>query len=131
MTCILCKIAAGEIPAEKFYEDDKYLAFLDIAPCTEGQALIIPKKHFEDYLFDLPDEEYAGILMVAKKLVKHLDKALNTTRTFLMIEGLDVKHVHAKLFPYYVDRPFSFRGGTNASPEELKRVGDKVRKTVF
>ena len=43
--CIFCKIAAGQIPCLKIYEDEKVLAFLDIGPLSEGHTLIIPKEH--------------------------------------------------------------------------------------
>ena len=46
--CLFCKIAAGEIPAEKLYEDDDLLAFRDIAPQAPVHFLIIPKKHIQD-----------------------------------------------------------------------------------
>ena len=43
--CLFCKIAAGEIPAEKLYEDDDALAFWDISPQAPKHFLVIPKKH--------------------------------------------------------------------------------------
>ncbi len=46
--CLFCKIAAGEIPAEKLYEDDEVLAFRDIAPQAPVHFLVIPKKHIAD-----------------------------------------------------------------------------------
>ena len=130
MTCIFCKIAIGEIPAEKFYEDDKYIAFLDIHPGTEGQSLIVPKKHFGSYAFDMPDEEYIEILKLAKKLGKQLDSALGADRTCLALEGFAVDHAHVRLHPFYKGKPFTFDGGPQANPEELKRVAEKIRKTV-
>jgi histidine triad (HIT) family protein len=45
MDCIFCKIIAGEIPCTKVYEDDKILAFRDIAPMAPVHVLVIPKKH--------------------------------------------------------------------------------------
>ncbi|MFH1456976.1 MAG: HIT domain-containing protein, partial [Patescibacteria group bacterium] len=56
MDCIFCKIVKGEIPADKVYEDENVLAFLDITPINPGHVLLIPKKHYEN-LYDLPDEE--------------------------------------------------------------------------
>ena len=44
--CLFCKIIAGEIPTTKVYEDDKCLAFLDIAPLAPTHFLVIPKQHF-------------------------------------------------------------------------------------
>ena len=47
MDCIFCKIAAGEIPSTKVYEDDKVLAFKDINPLAPIHILVIPKAHIE------------------------------------------------------------------------------------
>lgn len=47
MDCIFCKIAAGEIPSTKVYEDDKVLAFKDITPLAPVHILVIPKTHIE------------------------------------------------------------------------------------
>ena len=130
MTCIFCKIAAGEIPAEKFYEDEKHIAFLDLHPGTEGQSLLVPKQHFSSYVFDMPEEEYIEILKVARKLGKQLDKALGCDRTCLALEGLAVDHAHVRLHPFYKGKRFTFDGGPQATPEELKSVGEKIRKAV-
>ena len=48
--CLFCKIAAGEIPSKKIYEDDEMLAFLDINPMAPVHFLVIPKKHIENLL---------------------------------------------------------------------------------
>lgn len=54
--CIFCKIAAGEIPSTKVYEDDHWFAFRDIEPCAPVHILVIPKKHVDNILAF--DEEY-------------------------------------------------------------------------
>ena len=56
MASVFSKIIRGEIPSYKVAEDDKYYAFLDIAPLQKGHTLVVPKRE-EDYLFDLSDEE--------------------------------------------------------------------------
>ncbi len=61
------KIIDGEIPATKVYEDDKVLAFLDIAPVNIGHTLVIPKKHSRN-IFDTDDETLAHIAKVVKKV---------------------------------------------------------------
>lgn len=128
MDCLFCKIAAGEIPAEKVYEDDKYVAFLDIHPGTEGQALLIPKKHYGSYMFNMPEKEYTELLKLAQKVGKKLDAALGCERTCLALEGFAIDHAHVRLHPFYRGKPFTFDGGPQASLEELKRVADKIRK---
>ena len=46
--CLFCRIASGEIPSDKVYEDDRVLAFRDIAPQAPVHVLVIPKKHIRD-----------------------------------------------------------------------------------
>lgn len=73
MASVFSKIIRGEIPSYKVAEDDKYYAFLDIAPLQKGHTLVVPKRE-EDYLFDLSDEELAGLMVFAKKVAKAIGK---------------------------------------------------------
>ncbi len=66
MSSIFSKIVKGEIPSYKIAETNDYYAFLDINPLAKGHTLVIPKKEV-DYLFDLKDDEYAGLQLFAKK----------------------------------------------------------------
>ncbi|MEA3273284.1 MAG: HIT family protein [Patescibacteria group bacterium] len=100
--CIFCKIVAGELPCHKIWEDEKHLAFLSIFPNTEGFSVVIPKKHYSSYAFDLPDEVLQDLIVAAKKVGKLLDEKLGDVgRTGLIFEGFGVDHVHAKLFPMH------------------------------
>lgn len=101
--CIFCKIAQGEIPANKIYEDEKYLAFLDINPVNPGHTLVIPKEHYE-YFLDTPDELVCGMSALAKKIGKALVKSgkaegftasVNNGRA----SGQIVFHVHFHVMP--------------------------------
>jgi histidine triad (HIT) family protein len=105
--CIFCKIIKGEIPSYKIWENEKFYAFLDIFPNTKGMTLLITKEHYDSYAFDLPDEVYSELLLFAKKLGKHIDKALGVNRTALVMEGMGVNHVHIKLYPLHgLDKDF-------------------------
>ena len=100
--CIFCQIASGEMPAHKIWEDKKHLAFLTIFPNTEGFSVVIPKKHYGSYAFELPDKVLADLVVTAKKVGKLLDKKLKDVgRTGMIFEGFGVDHVHAKLFPMH------------------------------
>ena len=66
--CIFCKIVKGEIPCHKIWEDEKHLAFLSIFPNTDGFSVVIPKKHFSSYAFDLPDEVLSELVIASKKV---------------------------------------------------------------
>ncbi len=74
MDCIFCKIAAGQIPSKKVYEDDLVLAFHDIAPQAPLHILIIPKKHFSTILeIENSDKEIIGhIFLIANKIAKDM-----------------------------------------------------------
>ena len=65
--CLFCKIVAGEIPAERVYEDDTVFAFLDIHPVNIGHTLVIPKAHSTN-LYDIPDDTLAHTMVILKKL---------------------------------------------------------------
>lgn len=100
--CIFCKIVAGEIPSHKVWEDNDHLAFLTIFPNTEGATVVIPKKHYPSYVFDLSDDTLSALVAAAKKVAKLLDEKLEDVgRTGMIFEGFGVDHVHAKLFPMH------------------------------
>ena len=106
MDCLFCKIANGEIPSYKIYEDDIVLAFLDINPDSDGQTLIIPKKHFKD-LDDIDDETLNHVNKIAKKLKKLLEEKLNCDGMSLLQNNgtvQEVKHYHLHLKPYYNEK---------------------------
>jgi histidine triad (HIT) family protein len=102
MDCIFCKITAGELPCHKIWEDADFLAFLSIFPNTPGFSVVIPKKHYGSYAFDVPDDVLADLVLAAKKVGTLLDKAFDDVgRTGMMFEGFGVDHLHAKLFPMH------------------------------
>ena len=113
--CTFCKIVKGELPAHKIYEDEDHLAFLDIFPNTKGVTLVITKKHYTSYAFDLPDEVYSKLFILAKKIGKILDKSLGSIRTFMVTEGMEIPHIHIKLYPFY-------KIARNVAPPEIDHV---------
>ena len=100
--CIFCKIVSGEAPTHKIWEDEKHLAFLSIFPNTEGFSVVIPKKHYFSYAFDLPEDVLQELVLASKKVGKILDAKLEDVgRTGMIFEGFEIDHVHAKLFPMH------------------------------
>jgi len=100
-SCIFCKIYKGDIDSAKFWEDDNFFAILDLNPNTKGMSLVLPKQHFDSYIFDMPDDTYQGLLVASKKVAKLLEKALGVKRVALVMEGMGVNHAHVKLYPMY------------------------------
>ncbi len=117
MASIFSKIAAGEIPSYKVAEDERHFAFLDINPVNEGHVLVIPRKE-TDYVFDLDDEEYASLMLFAKRVAKALKKAIPCTKVGMSVIGLDVPHVHVHLVPMNTGADMDFGGKKLTLPAE-------------
>jgi histidine triad (HIT) family protein len=96
---IFTKIINGEIPCHKVYEDDDVIAFLDICPITPGHTLVVPKKQLE-FVWDLDDELYVKLTLVAKKVALHIREVLGTSYVGEQIIGVDVPHAHIQLIPF-------------------------------
>ncbi len=101
--CVFCKIVEGKIPAEKVYEDNEFLAFLDIHPLSPGHTLIIPKKHYR-WVWDLPAGRQASpnigdFFEVAKKIAVAQQKAFDTDWILSKIIGDEIPHAHIWIFP--------------------------------
>lgn len=94
--CIFCKIARKEIPAHIVYEDDRFLAFLDIHPQSPGHAQVIPREHYR-WVWDVPDA--GAYFEAARKLAKAEQKAFGHDWILSKIVGDEVPHAHIWIFP--------------------------------
>lgn len=94
--CVFCKIINKEIPAEIVYEDDEFLAFLDIHPQSPGHTQVIPKKHYR-WVWDHPD--IGKYFEIAKKVALAQRKAFGTDFILSRIVGDEVPHAHIWVFP--------------------------------
>jgi histidine triad (HIT) family protein len=114
----------------KIWEDNEHIAILDAFPVTEGMVVVIPKKHFDSNVFDLPRVEYKNFLLATKKAAKFLERGLRADKVFMVAEGLDVNHAHIKLYPYFNKSPvfpnLGIKAGASKSIEELKKVATKI-----
>lgn len=126
--CVFCKIIDGKIPCQKIFEDDNFLAFLDIQPFTEGHTLLIPKKHFR-WVHDVPNTgEYWEC---AKKIVKILQNKLNPDYISYITMGKLVPHAHIHIIPRYQNDNLvgAFKNRRlNITPEELLKTLNKIKK---
>jgi len=95
--CIFCKIVKGEIPSYKIYEDDEFLAFLDISKFTRGHTLVIPKKHYR-FVWDV--ENIQGYAKAVKKVCEHFNKDLGYKYVDTLSFGRMVPHAHMHLVPH-------------------------------
>src|SRR6476659_3736977 len=130
MSSIFSKIVSGEIPAHKVAESSEFLAFLDINPLKMGHVLVIPKKEI-DYIFDMDDELYAGLMIFAKIVAKAIKKAIPCTRIGISVIGLEVPHahVHLILMDYIADMDFS-KSKLKPTEQELSEVALKILEAL-
>ncbi|MBW6452047.1 MAG: HIT family protein [DPANN group archaeon] len=117
---------SGEIPSEKVYEDDTFLAFLDVNPVSLGHVLVIPKKHPGDNLFKMGSKAYQKLMDVCFKVAGAMDKTLDSLRTCVYVEGFMISHVHIHLIPAY-GRDFDITHHVDVTKEENHRIALKIK----
>ena len=113
MATLFSKIISGEIPSYKIAENDDFLAFLDIMPLAIGHTLVIPKKEI-DYIYDLPDNLLAQLIIFSKEVAKKIEKVIDCERIGVSVIGLEVPHAHIHLIPMNTVSDMNF------SKEKLK-----------
>lgn len=94
--CIFCKIVKGEIPSHKIYEDENYLAFLDLFPAEQGHTIVVPKKHY-DLVWDV--DNAGAYFEVCKKIAKRFQEASDNKYVYSFIHGEGVPHAHIHIIP--------------------------------
>jgi len=116
MSCVFCAVVAGEAPAVRVYEDDDYLALLDIRPFTRGHTLVIPKQHFVD-LTDTPAATLAGMLTLGQRIgLAARTSGLHADGNNLVINDgraafQSVFHIHLHVVPRQAGDRLSFAKG--------------------
>ncbi len=123
MSSVFTQIVKGEIPCYKIYEDEKTMAFLDIAPEAPGHTLVIPKVEV-DKVYDLDDENYTALMKTVKMLATHLDKVLGE-RTMIKIVGTDVPHTHVHLLP--INENWAGERFMKPTEEEFREMQERLR----
>lgn len=103
--CVFCEIVKGDIPADKIYEDDYVLAFLDIKPHNPGHTLVIPKKHYQN-LEEIDEDSLAKLILAVKKVALMMKDKLgvlgyNVIENNNLIAGQVVPHIHFHIIPRY------------------------------
>jgi histidine triad (HIT) family protein len=99
--CIFCKIISGEIPADKVFEDEVSIIFLDSRPLFPGHSLVCPKQHIET-LADLPADLLHPIFANAQLMAKAMESGLKAEGSFLAVNNKisqSVPHLHVHVVP--------------------------------
>ncbi len=125
---IFSKIIAGEIPSYKILEDDRFYAFLDIAPLVRGHTLVVPKIEV-DKLFDLPADYLAEMLVFAQPVAKAIEAAFDCNRCGISVVGLEVPHAHMHLIPINSADDLNFgRRKLKLSEQEFLEIQGSIKR---
>jgi histidine triad (HIT) family protein len=129
MASIFTKIINREIPGHIVFEDDRFIAFLDVMPLVIGHTLVVPKKEI-DYIFDLDDETLAAMNVFAKKVAHAVKKAVPCKRIGVAVIGLEVPHTHVHLIPMNKMNDINFtQPKLKPSQDELALVAKKIKES--
>lgn len=130
--CIFCKIVAGELPATKIHEDDKTLAFMDIAPWTRGHALVIPKAHSAD-LGEISADDLAAVAITAQAIAERQKVSLgaegvNLLNCYGAAAWQTVFHTHVHVIPRYAGDGMQVpaRPGAGGGEEDIRAAGKEL-----
>jgi histidine triad (HIT) family protein len=130
MPSIFSKIIAGEIPCYKIAENEYFIAFLDVSPLKKGHTLVVPKKEV-DYIFDLDNEIYNGLMAFAKETAISIKKAIPCKRIGVSVIGLEVPHAHIHLIPINTVNDMNFSNEKlKLSNEDFLKIAQEIRTII-
>ena len=132
--CIFCKILRGEVPSDKVYEDDVAIAFLDINPISDGHTLVIPKKHYLDFLH-MPREDFSAFTGALKKVAKAVKTAtqadgVNICANVGEAAGQIVFHAHFHIIPRFEGDGLKAWQRPSEHKPEFEQTAQKIRDAL-
>lgn len=134
MECIFCNIAEKKSEAEILFEDDNIVAFLDIQPINYGHALVVPKKHYDNFL-TVPSNELADIVKATQFIAGAVKRSVKADGFNVITNngdsaGQTVYHFHFHIIPRF-NEDFTFKPRVkNYSTGVLKEYADKIRSVI-
>ena len=127
MASIFSRIIAGEIPCYKVAENERFFAFLDIAPLAKGHTLVVPKREVE-YFYDLEDDELEGMIVFAKQIAKKIQATTQCRKVATVVLGLEVAHAHIHLIPMNSEKDVDFgREKLSLTAEEFTEIAKSLQ----
>jgi histidine triad (HIT) family protein len=132
MSDVFCRIAGGESPAYRIYEDEEVMAILDIYPLALGQTLVIPRVHFT-WFYEIPDELIPHFYRVVKYVGRAIKDSLNPEAVSIIVRGMRVPHYHVILVPVFgndvVSSMFGIMDAAQGFPKvELSVLEERYRE---
>jgi histidine triad (HIT) family protein len=133
--CIFCKIASGQIPSAKIYEDEVVVAFLDIGPISDGHTLVMPRQHFEK-AHDCPPELLGQIWTRLGRIAGAVASATGADGYNVLCNngraaGQLVDHLHFHIVPRRTgDGVFAKWPSYKYKPGQVEIIAEKIRKLL-
>ncbi|WP_446224167.1 HIT family protein [Nocardia sp. IBHARD005] len=130
MASVFSAIIAGQIPGRFVWEDDEFVAFLTIAPVTQGHTLVVPRAEIDQWQ-DVDPAVITRMMGLAQKIGQAVRAAFDAPRAGLLIAGLEVPHLHTHVFPAYTMGDFDISGAnTDPTPESLDEAQGKIKAAL-
>jgi diadenosine tetraphosphate (Ap4A) HIT family hydrolase len=130
MATVFTKIINGELPGRFVYEDDGIVAFLSIAPMTQGHTLVVPRAEIDQWQ-DIEPDVFGRVMEVSQLIGKAVCKAFDTERAGVIIAGLEVPHLHVHVFPTRNLSDFGFAHvDRNPSQNSLDEAQAKIKEAL-
>ena len=123
--CIFCKIVKGEMPSYKVYEDETYVAFMDVFPRVKGHVLLVPKEHYR-WVYDVPD--FGGYWEMAKNIGMKVQKTVGSDYLSFITMGEAVPHAHIHILPQQHGEihGIKFMPVVEMSKEEIGKLAQEI-----
>jgi histidine triad (HIT) family protein len=132
VSCLFCRIVAGEVPAHLVHEDDGAVAFLDVFPSARPHVLVVPRAHAAN-LLELEDEAVGALFRTVKRVQRKIEQAFhplgfNVGWNHGQAAGQHVLHLHVHLLPRYADGGRGIQVmGTGGDKAELAALAATLR----
>ena len=130
MATLFTKIINGEIPGTFVHQDDKCVAFLDVAPMTEGHVMVVPREEISHWI-DADAELLAHLTAVAKRIGEAQKRAFDCERIGLLVVGYEVPHLHIHVLPTNSMDDFDISDrAPMQTPGQLEAPAEKIRQAL-
>ena len=134
MECIFCNIVEKKSESEILFEDDNIVAFLDIQPINYGHTLVVPKKHYDNFL-TVPSNELADIVKATQFIAGAVKRSVKADGFNVIANngdsaGQTVYHFHFHIIPRF-NEDFTFKPRVkNYGTGALKEYSDQIRSVI-
>ena len=128
--CIFCEIVNGGEPTHVIWEDQNFLALLDIHPYREGHALLLPKEHLSN-VYELPEPLYSEFFQGAKRLYRPIMKAVNSDGVGVTLETVNAaRHLRIHLIPFNHADKAGLYGRMDVNSSQLEDIAERIRTEI-